>query len=74
MPDLLAVNYGDPLPAPSSAVQTTMVSIVGSEIHEFIQSTDGAAMLDKDEDGEHAPLLLATLDLSHWMSIMVIST
>jgi hypothetical protein len=26
------------------------------------------------EDGEHAPLLLATLDLSHWTSIMFVST
>jgi hypothetical protein len=31
-------------------------------------------MLDRDEDGEHAPLLLTTLDLSHWTSIMFVST
>jgi hypothetical protein len=55
-------------------VQATLVSTPGSEIHEFIQTTDSAALLDKDEDGEHAPLLLSTLDLSHWTSIMLVST
>jgi hypothetical protein len=54
-------------------VQATLVSTPGSEIHEFIQTTDSAALLDKDEDGEHAPLLLSTLDLSHWTLIMLVS-
>ena len=39
-----------------------------------MQNTDNVAMLDKDDDGEHAPLLLSTLDLSHWTSIMYMST
>jgi hypothetical protein len=28
-------------------------------------------LLDVDDEGEHAPLILATLDLSHWTAIMV---
>jgi hypothetical protein len=48
MPDLLATNYGDPLPAPSPAVQATLISIVGNEIHDFIQSTNRAVLQDKD--------------------------
>ena len=74
LPDLVALNYNEPLPAPSPAVQATLVSILGPEIHDLIQTTDNAALLDKDEDGEHAPLLLSTLDLSHWTSILFIST
>jgi hypothetical protein len=74
VPDLMALNYAEPLPAPSPAVQATLVSISGTEIHEFVQTTDNTALLDKDEDGEHAPLLLSTLDLSHWTSIMYVST
>ena len=31
-------------------------------------------MIDKDEDGDHAPLLLDTLDLSHWTSLLYVST
>jgi hypothetical protein len=50
-----------------------MVSIVGTEIHEYLQTTDKEALLDKDEDGEHVPLLLSTLDLSHWTLILVVS-
>jgi hypothetical protein len=50
------------------------VSIAGNEIHDFIQTTDSTALLDKDEDSEHEPLLLTTLDLSHWSSIMLVST
>jgi hypothetical protein len=62
------------LPAPSPAVQATIASIVGPEVHAYVQETDNASLLDKDDDGEHAPLLLTTLDLSHWTSIMVAST
>ena len=51
-----------------------MASIVGSEIHTYIQDTDNASLLDRDDDGEHTLLLLSTLDLSHWTSIMVAST
>lgn len=67
------MGYKD-LPAPSHAVQATIASIAGPEVHAFIQSTDNAALLDTDEDGEHAPLLLSTLDLSHWTSILYVST
>jgi hypothetical protein len=55
-------------------VQATLASIVGPEIHTYVQDTDNASLLDKDDDGEHAPLLLVTLDLSHWTSIMSAST
>jgi hypothetical protein len=68
------LGYIDPLPAPSQAVEATIASIVGSEVHSYIQNTDHAAILDKDDNDEHAPLLLSTLDLSHWTSIMYIST
>jgi hypothetical protein len=51
-----------------------IASIVGPEIHTYVQETDNASLLDKDDDGEHAPLLLTTLDLSHWTSIMFAST
>jgi hypothetical protein len=68
------MSYNDLLPAPSPAVQATLSSMVGPEIHSYIQDTDNASLLDKDDDGEHAPLLLSTLDLSHWTSIMHVST
>jgi hypothetical protein len=47
---------------------------VGAEIHELIQTTDNVALIDTDEDGDHAPLLLSTLDLSHWTAILHVST
>ena len=72
--DLKTMGYDDPLPAPSAGVQATLAAIHGLEIHQFIQTTDKEALLDKDEDGEHAPLLLSTLDLSHWTIIMYTST
>lgn len=68
--DLISVGYGDPLPAPSPAVQATLASLRSMEIHSFIQEQDKAALLDCDDDGEHAPLLLATLDLSQWTLIL----
>ena len=68
------LGYKDPLPAPSHVVQATIASIAGLDVHAFIQSTDNTALVDKDEDGEHAPLLLSTLDLSHWTSILYVST
>jgi hypothetical protein len=68
------MGYSKPLLAPSPAVQTTLAPIVGTEIHELIQTTDNIAIIDKDEDGNHAPLLLSTLDLSHWTSILYVST
>lgn len=55
-------------------MQATIASIVGPEIHAYVQETDNASFLDKDDDGEHAPLLLTTLDLFHWTSIMYTST
>jgi hypothetical protein len=39
-----------------------------------MQTNDRAALLDTDDQGEHTPLLLSTLDLSHWTSIMYVST
>jgi hypothetical protein len=74
LPDLHTMGYEELLPAPSPTVQATIAAIVGTGIHEYVQATDKEALQDKDEDGEHAPLLLATLDLSHWTSIMFVST
>lgn len=59
------MGYDEPLLAPLPTVQATITSIVGSDIHEYVQVTDKEALEDKDEDGEHAPLLLSTLDMSH---------
>ena len=70
LPDLNKLRYKEPLFAPSPAVQVTLTAIDEPEIHTFIQKTDMAALSDIDDDGEHAPLLLETLDLSHWVSIM----
>jgi hypothetical protein len=71
--DLVALGYDEPLLAPAPAVQATLSTIAEPEIHRFIQETDKAALEDMDEEGEHAPLLLTTLDLSHWTSIMIAS-
>lgn len=73
-PDLSALGYDNQLPAPSAAVQATIASIDGPAIHAYVQEMDNTSFLDKDDDGEHAPLLLTTLDLSHWTSIMLAST
>lgn len=43
------------------------------EIHSFIQKTDLEAFANKDDEGMHAPMLLATLDLSHWTAIMQVA-
>jgi hypothetical protein len=52
--DLSALGYIDPLPAPSIGVQATIASIVSPEIHELVQTTNNAALIDKDDDGDHA--------------------
>ena len=72
--DLIKLGYAEPLPFPSPAAQATIAAIRGPEIHTFIQESDNAALLEKDEEGEHAPLLLSTLDLSHWTAILYVST
>lgn len=69
-PDLLALGYDETLPAPSPAVQATLAGLDVREIHEFIQTQDRAALLDRDEEGMHAPLFLTTLDLSQWTLIL----
>lgn len=71
IPDLVSRGYGEPLPAPAPAVQATLATIAAPEIHKYIQDIDTTALQDVDEDGEHAPLLLTTLDLSHWTGIMI---
>ena len=68
------MGYSEPLPTPSPTMQATIASIVGFDIHEYIQVSDKEALLDKDKDGKHASLLLSTLDLFHWTSIMFVST
>ena len=73
LPDLTKLGYSNPLFAPSPTVQVTLAAIGEPEIHGFIQNTDLTSLADKDDDGEHAFLLLEVLDLSHWMSIMYAS-
>jgi hypothetical protein len=68
------MGYQEPLPVPSLAVQATVASIIGDEIHEFVQTSDQTALQDKGEDGEHAPLLISALDLSNWKSLLFVST
>jgi hypothetical protein len=51
-----------------------LATIPDSEIHQFIQETDKNALHDLDDEGDHAPLLLVTLDLSYWTSIMIVAT
>lgn len=50
-----------------------MAGISSASIHEFIFEHDRAALIDCDEDGEHAPLLLATLNLSQWTFILAVT-
>jgi len=52
------------------AVQATFASLNAPKIHNFILEQDKIALLDCDEEGEHAPLLLSTLDLSQWTLIL----
>lgn len=47
-----------------------MASLGATEIHTFIEEHDRAALLDVDDEGEHAPLLVAMLDLSQWTLIL----
>lgn len=68
--DLVDLGYGDPLPAPAPAVQATLASMKSPAIHAYVNEQDRAALLDCDDDGEHAPLLLTTLDLSQWTLIL----
>lgn len=69
-PELLAFGYDDALPAPSPAVQATLAGLDVREIHDYIQTQDRAALLDRDEDGMNAPLFLTTLDLSQWTLVL----
>lgn len=65
LPDLFALGYNNQLPAPFAAVHAMIASIVRPDIHAYVQETDNASFLDKDDDGKHAPLFLITLYLSH---------
>ena len=58
-------------PAPTLAVQAILATIIELEIHWFIQETDKVPLQDMDNEAKHAPLLLITLDLSHWTAIMI---
>jgi hypothetical protein len=69
-PELITLGYQEPLFSPSPSVQATLAAIREPEIHTFIQTKDLAAYEDLDDDGEHTPMLLSTLDLSHWTAIM----
>jgi hypothetical protein len=74
IPKLNTLGYQEPLFAPSPSVQAVLATIRESEIHTFIQTKDLATYEDLDDDGEHAPMLLSTLDLSHWTAIMWVAT
>jgi hypothetical protein len=45
-----------------------------SEVHELLHTTNKAVHIDKNDDGDHAHLVLTTLDLSHWTLILYVST
>jgi cation transport regulator ChaC len=70
----VALGYGEPLFVPTPAVQATIACIADPEFHEFMQTADKNAFADQDEEGVHAPLLLSTLDLSHWTALMNAAT
>lgn len=71
--DLQELGYKDPLPAPSPAVQATLAALDAPAIHQFILEKDLAALHDVDDEGEHAPLFLSTLDLSQWTRILAVA-
>ena len=71
---LASLGYGDPLPTPTPVVQATLACVSDKEFHEFIQSSDKAALADIDDEGAHAPLMLSVLDLSHWTALMNVVT
>ena len=73
-PDLVALGYRDLLYVPAPAVQATIGCIADPEFHDFIQTSDKNAMANQDEEGVHAPLILSTLDLSHWTALMNAAT
>ena len=54
-------------------MQATLAALQAPNIHDFILNEDRAALNDCDEDGEHAPLLLTTLDLLQWTLILTIA-
>lgn len=72
--ELINLGYKEPLPAPSPAVQAVIAMMNDKEIHEYIREKDTAALSALDDEGEHAPLLLSTLDLSHWTYVMIAAT
>lgn len=74
LPDLVSLGYAEPLYASSPAVQASLAAISDPEVHRYIQESDRAALEDRDDEGEPAPTLLATLDLSHWTAIMSVAT
>ena len=71
---MVTLGYGPPLPAPISAVQTTMAAIDVPEFHAFIQESDIAVINEADDEGMHRPLLLDTLDLASWTTRFVTAT
>ncbi|KAG0598635.1 hypothetical protein M758_12G089600 [Ceratodon purpureus] len=70
--ELNALGYEDPLPAPIPSVQVVICALKEPRLHQFIQEQDLLALSDVDEDGESAPLLLTTLDLSDWTHLLVL--
>jgi hypothetical protein len=74
LPDLITMGYGEPLPAPVPAVQATLATLDAPPIHEYIQTQDRGALLEIDEEGEHPPLLLTTLDVSQWTIILALAS
>ena len=68
-PDLVAMSYKPPLPPPIPAIQATLSAIQNTEIHDFVQQNDSAALEAAGEQSESASLLLTILDLSLWTRV-----
>lgn len=71
--ELATLGYEEPLPAPIPAVQVVICAMKESRLHHFIQEQDLFALADIDDEGNSAPLLLTTLDLSDWTHLLVIA-
>ena len=68
-PDLVAMGYKPPLPPLIPAIQATLSAIQNTEIHDFVQQNDLAALEAVGEESESASLLLTILDLSLWTRV-----
>lgn len=68
------MGYNPLLPAPISAVQTTLSAIDLPNMHKFIQEYDMTALTNCEEEGVHLLMLLDSLDIALWTSLFVTAT